>query len=292
MERVVLSMHNTMKVVRWEIKRNVKNKSFIIGLFLTPAIIAMFLFLPTLWQEEKATSGITVPPALLEQVVPVLFAGVILLSIVYTGMMTFQSASQERKDKMAEIILSSLTPGELMQGKIIGYFILGLIQVLVWMGLAAPIIIWKFGLSIVTYLFTIETVILVLIAILGYLLFSALFVGLGATMEDVSASGSFQGMVLMLPFVPIIFIQSVLEEPNGLVAQVASYIPFTSPSVLIFRLTLLEQWPWIEIATSIAILIVSVWIFTKFAGKIFKIGIQKYGKNATPKEIWKWLWTG
>src|SRR5699024_10642112 len=123
------------------------------------------------------------------------FAGIILLSIVYTGMMTFQSASQERKDKMAEIILSSLTPNELMQGKIFGYFALGLIQVFVWMGLAVPLVIWKFDASILKYLLTPETLVLVIIAILGYLLFAALFVGLGATIEDVSTSGNFQGMV-------------------------------------------------------------------------------------------------
>lgn len=410
-------MRNTMKVVRWEIKRNLKSKSFVIGLFLTPAIIALFMILPLLFNSEddeqdnlhlfikdevgvvetledqmdqyewaqltieetdlskdealkrkpddaeiayievssKAVENGRVPiyvngemddpskqqlsvleEALqiiqienldlsaeemdmiiqgitlemtnvndvvsdqnaltsskesLERIVPGIFAGIILLSIVYTGMMTFQSASQERKDKMAEIILSSLTPNELMQGKIFGYFVLGLIQVFVWMILISPLVIWKFEWSILTYLITPETFVLVIIAVLGYLLFATIFVALGATMEDVSASGNFQGMVFMLPFLPVILIGRILEDPSGIVAQVASYIPFTSPAVLIFRLTLLEEWPWIEIVISIVILLVSVWVFMKLAGKIFKIAIQKYGKNATPKEIWKWMWT-
>ncbi len=67
----------------------------------------------------------------LERIVPGVFAGIILFSIVMTGMMIFQSASQEKKEKVAEIILSSLTPTELMQGKIIGYFVLGVTQVIV-----------------------------------------------------------------------------------------------------------------------------------------------------------------
>src|SRR5699024_1721849 len=53
------------------------------------------------------------------------FAVIILRSIIFSGMYIFQSASQEKKDKIAEIILSSVTPGELMQGKILGYFVLG-----------------------------------------------------------------------------------------------------------------------------------------------------------------------
>src|SRR5699024_7456065 len=121
-------------------------------------------------------SSMVMDAVMLEKIVPGIFAGVILLSIVYTGMMTFQSASQERKDKMAEIILSSLTPGELMQGKIVGYFILGLIQTFVWIGLAMPVVIWKYDFSILMYLFTFETLIFIIIAILGYLLFAALFV--------------------------------------------------------------------------------------------------------------------
>src|SRR5690625_223050 len=181
-------MRNTIKVVRWELKRNLKSKSFMIGLFLTPAMFVLFFLLSTLFSNANETlmNG-TVAPETLEQIVPGVFAGIILISIVYTGMMTFQSASQERKDKMAEIVLSSLTPGELMQGKIYGYFALGLIQVFIWISLAIPFIIWKFDVSIFTYLFTFQTLIFVVFALLGYLLYAALFVGLGATIEDVSA---------------------------------------------------------------------------------------------------------
>ncbi len=411
-----------MKVARWELKRNLKNKSFIIGLFLTPAIFALFMIVPSLfssdddeaedihlyikdelgvfdvmediaraeeWEhitlekteldhsnmvkhitneeyaayleitEEHIQSG-SIPLYVneeiddwfvfqvsqleepvrmvqldqlglsaqeieviahgvefdvtyaegatdeaseavsedgffsgedpLERIIPGAFAGIILFSIVMSGMMVFQSASQEKKDKIAEIILSSLTPNELMQGKIIGYFVLGLIQVFVWIGLAIPLIMWKFEIAIFEYLLVPELIILLALAVLGYLLFAALFVGLGATMEDVSTSGNFQGVVLMLPFLPLILIGPIIDNPSGLVAQIGSYIPFTSPAILIMRLTMLDVWPWIEIAVGGGILIVSVWIMMKLAGKIFQVGILMYGKNATPREIWKWLW--
>lgn len=283
-------MHNTMKVVRWEVKRNLKSKSFVYGLFLTPAIFALFLFLPSLLNKENnGLNLLTIPSTVLEQTVPGIFAGIILLSIIYTGMMTFQSASQERKDKMAEIILSSLTPTELMQGKIFGYFALGLIQVFVWIGLAIPFILWKVDQTILSYLFTYETVVFLIFAVLGYLFYAALFVSLGATIEDVSASGNFQGMVFMLPFIPVVFISSILEDPNSTLVKVISYIPFTSPSVMIFRLTLLENWVWWELGLAILMLLFSIFAFMKLAGKIFKVGIQKYGKNATVRDILSWI---
>lgn len=406
-------MRNTLKVAKWEIKRNMKNKSFIIGLFITPLIFLFFMIAPSFFGNSEAeTVTILVKDELnaiedmnrmlekseslqwevhetndneesileqlysaentayihltksmldegivtvytskgiddlfvnqmnllieplrqlqlqqldlsaeeldvimngiaikvesmdtknatgevlsetdpLERIIPGAFAGVILFSIVISGMMIFQSASQEKKEKIAEIILSSLTPSELMQGKIIGYFVLGIIQVFVWIFCAIPVLIWKFDIPILKYLFVPELAILLFIAILGYLLFASIFVGIGATIEDVSTSGNFQGMVLMLPFLPFILISPIINNPSGLVAKISSYIPITSPSVLIIRLSVLEEWPWLEIAIAVVILIVSVWLFMKLAGKIFKTGILLYGKNATPKEIWKWLW--
>ncbi|WP_164667465.1 ABC transporter permease [Virgibacillus doumboii] len=411
-------MRNTMKVAKWELKRNLKNKSFLIGLFLTPVLFLGFMFVGSLFgdseseedtinvfvqdslgvyssleetveqrefnwnleqtginkdavnselegsentayifvgeealnsgvipvytsedmsgsfmsqvqvlsapiktlqmqqlglsDEELATvsmgiqfkkssaeesagaegqesSGGPFGDNLLERVVPGAFAGIILFSIVISGMYIFQSASNEKKDKIAEIILSSLTPGELMQGKIFGYFALGMIQAAVFLAFGVPVAIWKLDAPILEYLFVPELILFIVIAIMGYFLFAALFVGIGATMADMTSAGNFQGMVMMLPFLPFIFIGPVIADPSGLFAQIGSYIPFTAPGVLLLRLTVLEELPWVEIIISLAILAVSTWIFMKLAGKIFKTGILMYGKNATPAEIWKWI---
>src|SRR5690625_300390 len=340
-------MRNTFKVAKWEVKRNMKNKSFIIGLFITPIIIALFMIVPSLfgdsepdtvdvfindeikilndlnnivenndflhWNlhktslskeemlkqlgseenmayfslskstletgtvnvymsndldesfinqmafleeplrqvqlsdlgfsedevniisqgivfqedkldendpiEDESSSEVASESIPLERVIPGAFAGIILFSIVISGMMIFQSASQEKKDKIAEIILSSLTPHELMQGKIIGYFVLGIVQVLVWISFAIPLIIWKFDMPIFEYLLVPELAILLLIAVLGYLLFASIFVGIGATIVDVSTSGNFQGMVLMLPFIPFMLIGPVISDPSGIVTK-------------------------------------------------------------------------
>ena len=238
-------------------------------------------------ESSEAESGLST--AELERMVPGAFAAFIMLSIVFTGMAIFQSASDEKKNKIAEIILSSLTPAELMQGKIVGYFVLGIIQTVVSIVLVLPVLIWRIDVSFMEYLFVPELALLIFIALLGYLLFASIFVGVGATMSDISTAGNFQGLVMMLPFSPFIFIGPVFSDPSGLMAQIGTYIPFTSPGVLILRLSLLEEWPWVEIIISLVILIISVWLFMRLAGKIFKVGILMYGKNASPKEIWKWI---
>lgn len=413
-------MKNSLKIAKWEIKRNLKNKSFIISLILTPLIFMFFFFVPSLlagddnseeymyhvyindeigalheieknlaeypfipWKVEQTDmkleemsdaakdnpdsvyialteeafannelqmyvgeevddafllegSYITTPlqnirlsqiglteeqeqvvfqPIQLDHVysslendviegeesgiaddmmkraVPGIVAGIILFSIVMTGMMVFQSASSEKKEKVAEIILSSVTPTELMQGKIIGYFVLGITQVTAWILLVSPLIIWKLGTEFLSYLFVPQFLLLLLIAIAGYLLFASIFVGLGATVEEIQSTSNFQGMIMMLPFLPAILIAPVFSNPEGMVAKVASFVPITSPAVLIMRLSIMDEWPWIEIIIALIVLFVSIWLFMKLAGKIFKIGILMYGKNATPKEIWKWMWS-
>lgn len=401
-------MRNAMKVARWEIKRNLKNKTFVISIFLTPAIFLFFMFVGSLvggsddetvhvyvndrigvlegmkqtakaqqldWTlkktdideakaktkvkdqeqtayvfiDEKTVESGTIPVYLSEdledsasfnlqvlegplkawqmqkaglsdqqlasvakpvqfedmaatkdeekaekenfmaKLVPGAFGGIVFLSIAFSGMYIFQSASSEKKDKIAEIILSSVTPGELMQGKIIGYFILGMIQAVVYAVVATAVTMWKLDGDILSYLFVPETLLYLLIAVLGYLLFAAIYVGAGATIADMTSSSNFQGVVMMLPFLAFAFIGPVISNPEGTVAQIGSYIPFSAPGVLIMRLAMLDEWPWLQIIISLAVLVFSIWLFMKIAGKIFKMGIMMYGKNATPKEIWKWL---
>ena len=239
--------------------------------------------------DDRALEDEAAGEDFLAGIVPAAFGGIIFISILFTGMAMFQSASQEKKDKIAEIILSSVTPEELMQGKIIGYFVLGLVQAAVLLVFLVPFILFMTDIPVFEYLFVPETLLFLLIAVLNYLMFAAIFVGIGATIEDVTTSGNFQGIVMMLPFLPFIFIGPVVGDPSGLIAQIGTFIPFTAPGVLLLRLTMLDVWPWLEIGISLAIIIASVFILVRLAGKIFKVGILMYGKNATPGEIWKWL---
>lgn len=398
-------MRNSLKVAKWEIKRNMKNKSFVISLLLTPLSFLLFAILPSVmdhFQDEpepvnviikdelglwNGTEGILagldwdieltdapeseilgkletaentvyiplteneldaglfpiyksegVPDDVLQQailleqplrafqlsqlalneeelaavsqnisfeaieakdtaagedlyerLIPGITAGVVLFSVVISGMMIFQSASQEKKDKIAEIMLSSLTSGELMQGKIIGYFTLGIIQVAVWLLFVIPAASWRLDVPLIQYLAVPETLVLMLFAILGYLLFAAVFAGMGATVEDVNSASNFQGFILMLPFAPLLLIKPVLSDPEGIIAIAGSYIPFTAPGVWIMRLSVMEEWPWVELLLAAAVLLASIILLMKAAGKIFKVGILMHGKNATPQEMWKWL---
>ena len=86
-----------------------------------------------------------------------------------------------------------------MGGKIVGHFILGIIQLVAWSLLALPVAWYFFDLEIGTFLLRPILPLLLLFALLGFFMFAALFVGIGATMEDMQSASNTQGMVFMLP---------------------------------------------------------------------------------------------
>ncbi len=395
-------MRNTLKVAKWEIKRNGTNKTFIISIILTPILMLVFGLLPSLLGKlevnkpvtlyvvdqlrvfdvlkssvdkdkilpmasnktkaelEKAikgnkneafiildkdtlntkkidvytgtdnTKGMETLNATLQSVlrdlklkslgindsqiiglntpyafssapvegkieseatkyIPAIFAGILLMAVFITGTMTFYSSLQEKKDKMVEILLSSIKPQDLMQGKILGYFVLGLMQIGVWMAFGIPAAQMYFKIPVAKYLFVPELIPMMLFALGGYLMFSAMFVTLGATMEDVQSATNFQGTIMMIPMFPFFLIVPIISDPSGLVAMVGTYFPLTTPGVMLMRLSLAKSIPAWEIIVSSLILIATIFAVVKLSGKLFKTAILMYDKTASAKEMIKWM---
>lgn len=221
--------------------------------------------------------------------IPAIFAGILLMAVFITGTMTFYSSLQEKKDKMVEILLSSIKPQELMQGKILGYFVLGVIQIGLWMGFGIPAAQIYFKIPVAQYIFVPELIPMMLFALGGYLMFSAMFVTLGATMEDVQSATNFQGIIMMIPMLPLFIIAPIISDPLGLVARIGTYFPLTNPGVMLMRLSLAKSIPTWELVISSIVLIATIVVVVKLSGKIFKTAILMYDKTASAKEMMKWM---
>lgn len=227
-------------------------------------------------------------PRTMHLAVAMVFTILIFFLIFTSGAMLMQSALQEKRDRMAEVVLSSIRPDKLMQGKIIGHFLLGLIQLTFWLALGVPLAVYFIKFPILEALQAANYPVILFFGLGGYLLFASMFVSLGATMEDMQSAGNSQGLVMMLPMLSFLFLGPVISNPDGTIAIVASIFPFTSPSLMMLRsgLTTVPLW---QILLSGLLLILTSWLMIFIASKIFRIGMLMYGKNATPKEIMKWL---
>lgn len=223
-----------------------------------------------------------------ELVVSAVFMVLIYILILSSGTMLMQSALQEKRDRMAEVVLSSISPRVLMQGKILGHFLLGVLQLAFWLALIIPAAVFLLDFPVWEALLKADLSLLAVFGLGGYLLYAALFVGMGATMEDIQSAGNSQGLVVMLPMSSFLFIGPVVSNPSGSMAVLGSLLPFTSPVIMIFRSALTKVPLW-QMACSMGLLFLAVAAIALMSAKIFRVGMLMYGKTASIGEIVKWL---
>jgi ABC-type Na+ efflux pump, permease component len=250
----------------------------------------------------------------------------IYITMFIFGAMVMRGVMEEKMNRIAEVIVSSVKPFQLMMGKIIGIAAVGLTQFLMWIIL---IIILTSALqlfispdtmqhiqdvqqnpavgqnaTLATNLMNAKAKIVggaqweIIIPCFffyflgGYLFYAALFASVGSVVnEDPPEAQS-----LMLPItMPIIFsfliLSTSISHPNSPLALWGSLIPFSSPIVMMGRLAygVPEGVPWWQLFLSMALLIAGFIFTTWFAGKIYRTGILLYGKRVTWREMMKWL---
>ena len=119
-------------------------------------------------------------------------------------------------------MLSLINSQQLMSGKIVGHFLLGIIQLTFWLLMSLPLIWPFFDVPILDYLMTFLLPVMVLFALRGYLMDAGLFVDLVAIMEDIQSASNAQGLVVKLPFLSMMFKGPLVTTPHGLVARLAT----------------------------------------------------------------------
>jgi ABC-2 type transport system permease protein len=241
----------------------------------------------------------------------------IMMFVIIYGNMVMRSVIEEKTNRIIEIIVSSVKPFKLMMGKIVGTSLAGVLQFTIWciLGLTLFMVLGMFlGMQmggaagqvqeqaaqagaegIQVYLnelfklpvFTIMISFLVYF-IGGFFLYSSLYAAIGAAVDSETDSQQFL-LPIIMPLMLAVYVGffSVVTDPHGTVAVIFSYIPLTSPIVMMMRIPFgVSIW---EVLASLLILYATFFGVVWFAAKIYRIGILMYGKKPTYKEIFKWL---
>ena len=130
---------------------------------------------------------------------------------------------------------------------------------------------------------------LVVFSTLAVAMWNAAFAAFASTIDDPNTST--RTSIMFLPFLPMAMSVSVLRDPDHIASRLLSLFPLTSPAAMPLRVLLSNPAP-IEIAGSIASLVLTVWLFRRLAGRIFEVGMLMYGKEPTMREMWKWTRSG
>jgi len=221
-------------------------------------------------------------------VLPYAFSLLFLITVFTTSGYLLESVSEEKEGRIVEILLSSISPTQLLAGKIIGLGAVGLLQVLVWLGSAvglAALATAAFAL-VGAIKFTLGTLLLyVVYYLLGYLLYATLMAAagsLGTTQRESQQLGSIFALVATIPW---LLISVIFTNPTATIAVVLSYIPLTAPVMMILRLGF-AQVPPVQIAISLVLLIIGLGISLWAGAKVFRMGILMYGKRPSLKQLW------
>lgn len=239
--------------------------------------------------------------------------------IIIYGNMIMRSVIEEKTSRIIEVIISSVKPIQLMLGKIIGTSLAGITQFAIWLiigGILLTAISLIFGVNvqspqqdmmqqamtnpelnmqvqdIMTAFYNLPLLNLIIAFILffigGYLLYSSFYAAIGAAVDNETDTQQFMLPVIMpLMLAVYIGIFTVIEDPHGTVSTVFSFIPLTSPVVMLMRIPFgVPLW---QQAVSLMLLVASFMFTVWFAAKIYRVGILMYGKKPSYKELIKWI---
>ncbi len=176
-----------------------------------------------------------------------------------------------------------------MAGKVLGVGAVGLAQIGIWATAALLFSGGALGAASSMLKFSpMQFVYFGVFFVLGYLIYSALFAAVGAMVNSEQEAQQLQTFVMLPLILCMVFITKVITDPNGSIAFWASMFPLTSPLLMYVRI-IVQQPPMWQIALSIAIAVVSVYVLLALCSRIYRVGILMYGKRPTLPEIIKWI---
>ena len=226
---------------------------------------------------------------------PVVFVYLLWISVWSVSNMLMMGTVEEKSSRVIEVLLSSVSPVQLLAGKIGGIAATGLTLVGSW--LVCFVVGTKFIPRLMgapptldlAVLATDPSFILSFLAyfLLGYLLYAAILVGLGSVCNTVSDAQNMLPAVMLVLFVPLLTMVPIGRDPNGTLAQVMSFIPLFTPFVMMNRAA--GPPSTLEYVLTTALLVVSILGALWAGAKIFRIGILLTGKPPKIREIVRWL---
>ena len=213
--------------------------------------------------------------------------------IMLYGMNVARSIIEEKTSRVFEVLLATIRPEEMMAGKVIGVGSVGLTQVGIWLLTAViltstSIVAHFTGSDVHVPLSVMQIVFFLIFFLLGYLLYSSIAAALGA-MTNSEQELQQLNMFLVMPLAICMFSLSVvIPNPDGVAATVLSFVPFCTPLIMYLRISMGHP-SGIQIASSIALMIVTIYGILWVASRIYRVGILMYGKKPNLPEILRWL---
>ncbi len=203
------------------------------------------------------------------------------------GQYLLTTTIEEKSNRIMEVLLSAVSPLELMVGKIMGQMGVGLLILLIYSSVGVGSVV-VFGMA---HLLTAQSLGFMLVYFfIAFFLIASLMAAVGSAVSEVHEAQSLLGPIMIVLVIPMMLAMPIIRNPASPLAMTLSFIPPVSPFVMVMRIsastTPIPLW---QIALSIAIGLGSVCVAAWAAAKIFRIGILMYGKPPNIRTLIKWI---
>ena len=225
---------------------------------------------------------------LVDFLLPFAFAMLLGLSITVGGQYLLTGVAEEKESRILESLLCTVTPEELLGGKLVGLGAAGLTLVAIWVAMGIPA--FGAGLMLVKPTFPPGIIVIALTYFaLAYLFYGSLMTGIGSVTNNMREAQQFGVWFSFLNFAPMIAMTLILAHPAGALATGLSLFPPTAATAMMLRLmapsSIVPMW---QLALSIGLLAAAGWLALTISARIFRVGLLMYGKTPNLLEILRW----
>ncbi len=268
-------------VVRVRAQRTGKDPDEVLAMLKRPRADTKRLLEGEQEMDASATSR-----KLAQIIIPMAFMMLIWIGTLTSSQHLLMTTIEEKSNRVMEVLLSAVSPLQLMTGKILGHGGVGLLIVLIYssVGIAALIALERFT----QFITTMDLVYLAIFYFMAYFMIASIMAAVGSAVSEIREANTLVTPVMMLLMVPWMLWMPITQSPNGTVATVCSFIPPMSPFAMILRHVAEEDIPTWQYPVSIIWGYICVLGMIWFAAKIFRVGVLMYGKPPSPLQLIKW----
>jgi len=225
-------------------------------------------------------------------IVPYIFSILLIMAIFTSSGFIMQGLGEEKENRVMEILLSSVSPRQLITGKVLGLGVAGLLQIVVWL-VSARYLAGMASSTIGGVLSTLQIptdflLISLVYFILGYFLFAIITAGAGSIGATARESQQLSIIFTLTAVSPLWFTALIMNNPNNVVVQLLTMFPLTAPVTVMLRMGLTDIPIW-QLAASIGLMIATIIALMVIVAKIFRTFLLMHGKTPRLGEIIRYL---
>jgi ABC-2 type transport system permease protein len=243
-------------------------------------------------KKEKGKEAVSSADAV-RQWAPSAFVYLLWLAIFVIVQMLLSNTIEEKSNRIIEVLLSSVTPNELMMGKLVGIAAIGMTMISAWMLAVFAILSWKAGgasLLAGQMLGVLKTSNLIplfsVYFLLGFLMYAGFILSIGSVCNTIKEAQSYMSVLTIIMMVPLLTMTFIPKDPNGGLARLLSWIPLYTPFTMMNRAA--ADPPLFDLIGTLVLLLGSTAIALWMTGKIFRIGILRTGQPPRVVEMIRW----